>query len=465
MRHDAHGYWLREAGPVDPAPALGRDLRADLVVVGGGYAGMWTALAMRELVPEARVVLLEAGVCGHGPSGRNAGFLNGFWQRFDELAAHFGESAALALCERAAGAIDEIGGWAAARGLDIWFRRGGHLKVSTSIAQDDRWLGSVAACARGGVPEQCQPLDAGEVATRCASPAFRSGVLTLDAATVQPARLALGLRAALLAAGVVVCERTRARRIGRRANGGVAVETDAGTVAAPQAVLALGGATPGLRPLRSGLAVTSTHMVITEPVPDLLERIGWTGGECISTARIHVDYFRTTPDGRIAFGSGGGPMAYGARIGRRVEVNPAAVRRVCANLLKVFPDLRGRWIEHGWGGPVDVSPNHMPVIGSLGGGLIHYAYGFTGNGVGPTRLAGSVLARMALDRRDESTSLAIVEPSLAPVPPEPARYLGGMLVRAALEHKEGREDAGEVPSRLAEAIVGLPGRLGLHIGR
>ena len=158
-------------------------------------------------------------------------------------------------------------------------------------------------------------------------------------------------------------------------------------------------------------------------------------------------------------------MAYGARLGGRIEVDPAAVRQVRADLLQLFPGLRGRRIEHAWGGPVDVSPNHLPVLGTLTGAEIHYAYGFTGNGVGPSRLAGSILARMALDHRDELTRLAIVEPSLSRVPPEPARYVGGTLVRAALNRKEASEDAGAKPPRLAEAIVELPRRLGIHIGR
>ena len=113
-RHDALGYWLAEAGPVEPAGPLSGDLRADLVIIGGGYIGMWTALAMRELAPEARIVLLEARACGHGPSGRNAGFVNTFWQRFADLAERFGEPASFALCTRAAAMIDEIGAWAPA---------------------------------------------------------------------------------------------------------------------------------------------------------------------------------------------------------------------------------------------------------------------------------------------------------------------------------------------------------------
>ncbi len=464
-RHDPLGFWLREAGPVEPTAPLSESVRADLVVIGGGYAGMWTAWAMRQLDPEARIVLLEARVCGYGPSGRNAGFVNTFWQRLAELSERVGEAAALDLARAAAREVDAIGAWAEGRGLDIWFRKGGHLKVSTSAAQDDRWLDSARACSRAGVAEQCEPLPAAAVRERCGSPAFRGGVFTPDAATVQPARLALGLRAALLEAGVAVHERTRAQRIAPRSPGGVVVEVEGGRVEAARAVLALGGAAAGFGPLRSRLAVTSTQMVITEPVPDVLEGVGWVGGECISTARIHVHYFRTTPDGRIAFGSGGGRIAFGARLGGRIEVDPRAARQVHRDLVTLFPTLRGRRIEHAWGGPVDVSPNHLPVIGTLGDGVVHYVCGFTGNGVGPSRLAGAILARLTLDRRDELTRLPIVEPVLARVPPEPARFVGGMLVRAALARKEAREDEGRRSPRLAEAIVEVPRRLGIHIGR
>jgi glycine/D-amino acid oxidase-like deaminating enzyme len=465
FRHDALGYWLQEAPPVELTRPLAEDARADLVIVGGGYAGMWTAWAMRELAPEASITLLEAGTCGHGPSGRNAGFVNTFWQRFEDLAERFGDAASLDICAQAARTVDEIGAWADERGIDVWYRKGGHLKVATSAAQDDRWLAAAQACARVGVAEQCAPLDAAQVRARCASPKFRGGVFTPDAATVQPARLGLGLRGALLEAGVAIHERTRARRIAPRTEGGIVVETDGGRVEAPRAVLAIGGAVAGFRPLRNRLAVTSTHMTITEPVPDVLEEIGWTGGECISTARIHVHYFRTTPDGRIAFGSGGGRMAYGARIGGRVEVDPEAIRALRSDLMELFPALRERRFEHAWGGPVDVSPNHLPIIGTLADGVVHYVCGFTGNGVGPSRLAGTILARMVLDRRDELTRLAIVEPSLRPVPPEPLRYVGGTLVRAALARKEASEDAGARPDRLTEAVVGMPRRLGIHIGR
>jgi hypothetical protein len=158
-------------------------------------------------------------------------------------------------------------------------------------------------------------------------------------------------------------------------------------------------------------------------------------------------------------------MAFGARLGGRVQADARVAERVRADLLGFFPELRGRRITHAWGGPVDVSPNQHPVVGTLPDGRVHYVYGFTGNGVGPAHLAGRILAALALERRNELTRLALVEPSHAPVPSEPLRYLGGTVVRAALLRKERREDAGLRVDPLTGLIVDMPRRLGIHIGR
>jgi glycine/D-amino acid oxidase-like deaminating enzyme len=206
-------------------------------------------------------------------------------------------------------------------------------------------------------------------------------------------------------------------------------------------------------------------MVITEPVPDLLEDLGWTGGECITDARAMLHYFRTTPDGRIAFGWGAGPVVRGGRVGGRSDLSPRVVSQVEAKLRWFFPQLAGRRILHAWGGPIDVSPSHLPVVTELPGGRVFAAFGYTGNGVGPSNLVGRILANLALGRADRLTRLPIVEPDPLTVPREPFRYVGGTLVRQALLRKERAEEAGRRPRRITAFIAGLPKRLGIHIGR
>ena len=171
------------------------------------------------------------------------------------------------------------------------------------------------------------------------------------------------------------------------------------------AVLAVGPAARALPRLRSRLTVTSSHIVLTEPVPDVIAELGWTGGECITDGRTLVHYFRTTRDGRILLGWGGGRLAYGARLNGRVEVDADAVGR---RPRRAGADVPGRSraarITHAWGGPIDVSPSHIPQIGTLPGAPVHFAFGYTGNGVGPSHLAGRTLASLALGRADELTA-------------------------------------------------------------
>jgi glycine/D-amino acid oxidase-like deaminating enzyme len=217
-------------------------------------------------------------------------------------------------------------------------------------------------------------------------------------------------------------------------------------------------------PLRNRLTVTSSHMVITEPVPDLIDELGWTGGECITDARHMLHYFRTTPDGRIAFGWGGGRVVPGARLHRHAEVDARVSVAVVRHLIRFFPGLAGRRIEHAWGGPIDVSPSHTPIVGSLSE-RVHYGFGFTGNGVGPSRMVAHALTSLALDRRDEHSRLAIVEPHAIRVPPEPFRYVGGLIIREALLRKERAQEHGREPDPLSEFLADIPERVGVQVGR
>lgn len=484
MRHTRLGYWIEEAGAAEPAAlhdaaeaaarhgaaeaaALRDEVEADVVIVGGGFTGLWTAWHLRQLEPQARVVVLEAEpVCGHGPSGRNGGFCNAMWLSLPSMRARWGDAAALAVAAAAEDSVQGIGRFCEDEGVDAWFRRAGYLQVSTAPAHDGAWEAALRACRELGAPAAVEPLGAADVAARCASPAFRAGAVCPDSATVQPARLALGLRRRLLEEGVAIHESSPVRSL-RAGPDGVLARTAAGaTVRAGRAVLAIGAAAKGRRgPLRGRLTVASSHIVISEPVPELLAEIGWTGGEAITDCRALLHYFRTTPDGRILFGWGGGRIGMGARTRGRAELDPAVVAALSEHLLDYFPGLRGRRLTHAWGGPIDASPTHLPLVRSLAGGRAFVAAGYTGNGVGPSHMVGRTLASLALDRRDGPARLAFVDPKLPRVPPEPFSWLGGEAIRLGILSKEEAELAGRSPSRAAAAIARVPELIGFHIGR
>jgi len=460
--HTATGWWLEEAGGARPLPSLDGSTDADVVIVGGGYTGMWSAWHLLEAEPSLDVVLLEGGTCGHGPSGRNGGFCESLWFSAGAIRERFGDGPAGELLRSSSESVSAIGAWCRDNEVDAWFNQAGYLCVSTGERFDGVGRASVEAAAALGSPDAVQDLAPDAVRARCRSPEFRRGVLVPDFATLQPARLGLGLRRRLIERGVRVFERSRVRRLGPE----VVAETDGGCVRAGAAVLAVGPAARSLAPLRSRLTVTSSHIVLTEPVPDVLEELGWTGGECITDGRTLLHYFRTTPDGRIVFGWGGGRVAYGARVNGRIEVDPDVATELRDHLERLFPDVRGRRITHAWGGPIDVSPSHIPQVGSLPGAPIHFAFGYTGNGVGPSHLAGRTLASLALDRRDALTRLPIVDSGAgAWVPPEPLAWLGGTAVRSALLRVERANERGERADPLTRAVCAAPHALGMHLGR
>jgi glycine/D-amino acid oxidase-like deaminating enzyme len=466
MRHTRLGYWIEEAGEAEPRPPLGGDLEADVLIVGGGYTGMWTAWYARQLEPEARIVLLESEpVCGRGPSGRNGGFCNAMWFSLATMRDRWGAESALATAHAAQQAVDRIAAFCKEQEVDAWFRPAGYLEVSTAPPHDGAWSRAVDACRELGVPEMLQPLSEAEVAERCNSPAFRTGAVSPTSATIQPARLALGLREKLLAAGVEIFESSPVRSF-RESGDGVEARTRGGSVRAARGVLAIGSAAKSRRgPLRSRLTVASSHIVLTEPVPDVLEQIGWTGGDCITDSRSLLHYFRTTPDGRIAFGWGGGRIAMGARTKGRAEVDPHVVAAATEHLHDYFPALRGRRITHAWGGPIDASPTHLPAVHSLAHRRAFVAAGYTGNGVGPSNMVGRTLASLALGRSDEHTNLAFVDTDSPRLPPEPFHWIGGEAIRLGILKKEEAELQDQCPGRISSAVAKVPELIGFHIGR
>ena len=455
-------WWLDEAPAVEPEPALEGDVEADVAIVGGGYTGLWTALALRELEPSARIVVLEAALCGEGPSGRNGGFLHGYWPSLVRARREFGDEGALALARAASAIVPGVREFAERHGVDVWLREAPMLEVSAAPSQDASVDGAVATARELGVDEEAVFLGPEQLAERCVSPRFRRAVLYREGATVQPARLVRALRAAALDERVPIHERTPMLHL-RRGSPNV-VETPRGRVRARDVVVAINAAAAGWRPLARRLTIFGSYIVLTEPVPDLLRRINWTGGESIIDGRMFLHYFRTTNDGRVLMGSGSGPIGFSGRIDGRFSADLPSVARAEAGLRALLPDFADVKIERAWGGPIDVSADHFPFFGTVPESRVHYGAGFSGNGVGPSWLGGRILARLALGIEDELTTLPVVNRRIRALPPEPVKAWGGALVRGAALRVEEAEQAGVRAPLPLRAIAALPRVAGLRIG-
>jgi glycine/D-amino acid oxidase-like deaminating enzyme len=455
-------WWLEQALAAEeprPAPPLAGDLDVDVAIVGGGYTGLWTALALRERAPELRVAVLEAEICGAGPSGRNGGFIHGYWASLASLRSVLDDAAAVRLAEAASAIVPGVRAFAEGRGEDVWLREGGMLMVSAAPAQDAAIDRAVAAAVAVGRSDQAVALSRDELARRVASPVFRRGVFFPDGATVHPGLLVRALRRAALDAGVELYERTPVRRV----RDGV-VEADGGVVRAGEIVLAMNAALTGWSPASRNLTNFGSYIVLTEPVPELVEQIGWTGGEAIMDARMFLHYFRTTNDGRVLMGSGSGPIGRGGRVDDRFSRDRPTAERAEAGLRRLLPGLAGARVERAWGGPIDVSADHLPFFATKPGTRIHYGAGYSGHGVGPSWLGGRILASLALGADDEWTRLPLATRTVPRLPPEPLRRLGGGLVRRSIMACEAAEEQGRRPSLAARAGAALPRLLGMELG-
>lgn len=464
-RDAGRSWWLREAlaaDPGEPAPPLDRDATADVVILGGGFTGMWTAWFLKELEPDLDVVLLEQDICGGGPSGRNGGFVNSWWSGLGELARRFGDARALALCEAGEESVRAIGRFCDDHGIDAWFRADGDLGAASSEAQIGHWADDVMAADRLGMPELYHVLDRDGVRELIDSPRLLGGVFTAMGATVQPARLARGMRRVLLERGVRIHEGSPVTRFG--AGSTTVAETPGGTVRAGAAVVALNAWAARWRRFRRLLTVRGSTIALTAPAPEKLEALGWTNGMGLWDHRAALHYVRTTPDGRIAFGVGGMQPGLARTIGPRFAWDERAVAVAAEDLHRMFPTFAGVPIDSAWGGPIDVAGHHIPFFGRLERGRVFYGLGYTGNGVGPSHLGGQILASMALDRPGELLSLPVVTERPMRFPPEPVRTPGAFVANRAIWRKDDLEDRDEEPSPIVDFVARLPRRLGYNLG-
>jgi putative aminophosphonate oxidoreductase len=446
--------WLQEAlRPGEDAPSLKGDVRADVCIVGGGYTGLWTAIRLKEHDPALDIVLVERDVCGGGASGRNGGFVLSWWAKFGSLAKICGTEEALRLARASAQAVADIGAFCEEHGIDAHYRPDGWLWTATSPAQIGAWDETLADLERLG-EQPFVRLEPAEVASRAGSPTHLAGVYEPTAATVQPALLARGLRRLALERGVRIHEHSPMRSLDRGRP--PRVRTPHGSVTAEKFVLALNAWAIGLRELRRALVVIASDVVATAPMPERLARIGWTDGTCIDDSRMLVNYYRTTLDGRIIFGMGGGTLAYGGRIGAEFDGASPRADEVAASLHRLYPMLRDVPVTHSWTGPIDRSGPGLPFFARLGGREdILYGVGYSGNGVGPTYLGGRILASLVLGLDDEWAGAGLARDPVGGFPPEPFRYVGGLLVRAAVARKERAEDAGRRSDRPTVLLASL----------
>ncbi len=438
----AHRAALADAEPrpfwtlaSDASPALAGAVDADLCIVGGGFTGLWAALHAKAGAPAREVVLLEAETCGFGASGRNGGFAvasltHGIENGLARFASEIDVLERLAR-ENFAGLVRDLD----AHGIDCDFEPAGELTVWTDAHQLD---GHVAALLeRFG--HDVTVFDAEAMRAEVASPTYLGGVWNRTGAGVlDPGKLAAGLRAAALRAGVRIFEHSAVHDL-RAAGAGVEALTAAGRVRARRAVIATSAYKPLVRALRRYIAPVYDYALVTEPLD--LAPVGWRRRQGIGDAGNRFHYYRLTPDDRILFGGFDAIYRYGGPVGPRHDEHAATFAKLSQHFFHTFPQLAGTRFTHRWGGAIDTCSRFSVFFGTALGGRAAYAAGYTGLGVAAARFGARVALDLADGRATETTRLRYVRAKPVPFPPEPLRWAGIAFTLnrlAAADRRAGR---------------------------
>ncbi len=457
MRSGELGFWWRSLGGQPPArEPLRGPLQADVAIVGAGYTGLWTAYYLKRARPSLSIVVLEAERAGFGASGRNGGWVSGFFAgptRAYERAA--GRAALVALQREMFATVDEVAQVLERERIDADFVKGGQLEVALDAAQAARAREHVRELhAHGFGEEDLRELDGAELDARVRVAGARIATFSPHVARVHPAKLVRGLAAAVERSGVSIFERTPVREL----RAGAAL-TDAGTVSARWVVRATEGYTASLRGERRALVPMNSSMIVTAPLaPEVWREIGWERSEVLGDGAHVFAYLQRTEDGRIAIGGRGVPYRYGSRTDGDGRTAPATVRELQAKLAAMFPAAAGAPIEHAWSGVLGVARDWCVAIDADARTGLASAGGYVGEGVAAANLAGRTLRDLLLGEQSALSELPWVGRRARRWEPEPLRWAAIRAVYALYRQADRIERRGGRGSRLGALVDAASGR-------
>ncbi|MFD1930607.1 NAD(P)/FAD-dependent oxidoreductase [Nonomuraea mangrovi] len=445
-------FWHRSLGDPSPAPALDGDRRADVVIVGAGYTGLWTAYYLKRARPSLDIVVLEKEFAGFGASGRNGGWLTGdLAGTHERYAKTHGVEATRLLQQEMYSSIDEVIEVCGKEGIDADIVKGGVLNVARGSAQAARLRASVAAGSRWGVEAELLTPEEREARLRVAGAVQASW--STHCARIHPGKLVRGLAKVVRESGVEIFERTPVAEIAPHR-----AVTPYGTVTADYVIRATEGFTATIKGLRRQWLPMNSSMIVTEPLPDAFwEQVGWEGSELLGDMAHYYMYAQRTADGRIAFGGRGRPYLYGSRVDARGHTHDWTIEALWSLLVDFFPAAAPARIAHAWSGVLGVPRDWCSTVHVDHSTGLGWAGGYTGHGVTTTNLAGRTLRDLILDEPSPLTGLPWVGREVRAWEPEPLRWLGVHSMYRLYRAADARERSMRRTSslaRIADLITG-----------
>mgnify|MGYP003586906949 CR=1 FL=1 len=432
-------FWLTHPDRPTARAALDGVTTADLVVVGGGLSGLWTAVRAKQRRPGLDVVLLEGGRLAQSASGRNGGFVassithgypNGIERWPDDFPALYRMG-----IENLAGIEETISGF------DCGYRRTGELDVACEPYQVAHLREHADLASAHGV--ELEFWDRDRIRDTVHSPLYEAAVLDPHVGIVDPARLCWGLADLAEQLGVRIHEHSPVERL-RPIGVSMGVHTYGGRIDAGRVALTTAAHAPLLKRLNAYVVPVFDHVVVTAPLPDeVLASIGWHDRQGIGDSGNQFHYYRITDDNRILFGGYDAVYQAGERPGSRLEHDDELTARLVTHLHQTFPQVVGVPIEYTWAGAIDTCSRFSAFWGTAYDKRVAYSMGFTGLGVGASRFGADVALDMLLGEDTERTRLKMVRSKPLPFPPNPIRQIGIDLTRRSLakaDAQEGRRD-------------------------
>lgn len=441
-------WWLESAADdLTPRDRLDTSISCDIAVLGAGFSGLWTAYYLLQRDPSLRVVVVEAEIAGFGASGRNGGWCtSGFGAGPELLTAKFGRSAARAVHDAMVDTVDEVGRVCEAEQIDAHYVRDGELLVAIGPHQVSALHAIERTYAELGVGDFVRRLDRDAARATLSVDGIQGALWHPATASVHPGRLVRGLARAVERHGATILEQTRVTAVTEGAT--PTLHTDRGDVRADVVVLAGEAYLSQLPGRRRSLLPLYSLIVLTEPLSDAqLAEIGWTHRMVTNSRALTVDYLSRTADGRILFGGRGAPYHFGSRIRPEFDRHDATHERLREAVVEWFPQLRGVGFTHAWGGCLGVPRDYVPTM--------HYdpvrgvagAYGYTGEGVAATNLAGRVVADLVTATPSALCDLPMARHHSRPWEPEPLRWAATRFVQWGAMRIDARaQRTGRAPS-------------------
>ena len=432
---DNGSLWTANLGDVRPELQEDAPAFSDVVIIGAGYTGLWTAYYLNRIDPNLSITIYESETVGFGASGRNGGWCMGAAMGIDHFLRSEAKHKGVELLKAMHQTVDEIGRVCQAENIDCHYKKGGTLTVATRPFHIESLHAAVQAKHSLGFSHADYTwLPEAEARTRLGMRPNYGAMFSSHCAAIQPALLVDGLAKNLRQKGVSIIEYTRV--IGMRSR---AVTTTRGDTTARIVVRATEGYTDSIDSEKRRLLPLYSMKVATEPLPrDVWEELGLVERETFGDPRRVVIYGQRTQDDRLALGGRGG-YYFGSKRKRFIDWHDPSLERVEKTLRNLFPMLDQYEVTHRWGGLMGVARHWRPFVTYDQHSGIGSAGGYVGEGVAASNLAGRIMADLITERSTSLVDLPWVDDLARRWELEPIRWIGGKLLQLSAHRADRHE--------------------------